>query len=403
MQYTVGSLFAGVGGICLGFQEYSKILNLNNKKSGFQLAWANEIDRYACATYRNNFTHILFEGDIHKILHPDEALLDEREKYEIFHNQILANDIDVLTAGFPCQAFSIAGDRQGFKDKKGRGILFEEIVELIRQLQKKYSHIPRVLFLENVKNLPSHDHKKTYKIIKEELSNCGYIIKDKILNTMDYTDLPQNRERIYIVGFRDEADADAFHLFDGDSVHDINKVLKKFKHHYARTEWEKITEQLLDYQTVNSQNGSKYYYTRLKYPKYFLSEEEYSGLSDSYHHRINIAEQVNEKYQYYQIRRGMYIRHNQSNVCPTLTANMGTGGHNVPLILTNDGVRKLTPAETFKLQGFPIGDGYYLPREIDGRSYPDAQLYKQAGNAVSVPMIAFIAKYIFEALDKNDC
>lgn len=87
-----------------------------------------------------------------------------------------------------------------------------------------------------------------------------------------------------------------------------------------------------------------------------------------------------------------------SDVCPTLTANMGTGGHNVPLIKVNDGIRKLTPEETFKLQGFPIGQGYELPKKYNGRSYSDAQLYKQAGNAVSVPIIKFLAEEILKIL-----
>ena len=97
---------------------------------------------------------------------------------------------------------------------------------------------------------------------------------------------------------------------------------------------------------------------------------------------------------FYQIRRGMYIRKNKSNVCPTLTANMGTGGHNVPLIRDNFGIRKLTPQETLKLQGFPIDDGFKTP-------VSDAMLYKQAGNAVSVPVVQLIATEILKVLVKN--
>ena len=95
----------------------------------------------------------------------------------------------------------------------------------------------------------------------------------------------------------------------------------------------------------------------------------------------------------------MYVRKNKSDVCPTLTANMGTGGHNVPLIKTLDGVRKLTPAETFKLQGFPVGNGYELPVKHKGKKYSDAQLYKQAGNAVSVPVITMLATEILKTIE----
>ena len=94
----------------------------------------------------------------------------------------------------------------------------------------------------------------------------------------------------------------------------------------------------------------------------------------------------------------MYVRKNKSNVCPTLTANMGTGGHNVPLIKVNDGIRKLTPEETFKLQGFPIGNGYELPKEYNGKKIADSHFYKQAGNAVSVPVIKLLAEEILKIL-----
>lgn len=114
--------------------------------------------------------------------------------------------------------------------------------------------------------------------------------------------------------------------------------------------------------------------------------------------RINLTEQINEKYQFYQLRRGLYVRKNKSDVCPTLTANMGTGGHNVPLVLVSDGIRKITPKEAYKLQGFPIDNGYKLPLIFEGRNYPDSQLYKQAGNAVSVPIIKLLATEILKVL-----
>ena len=95
----------------------------------------------------------------------------------------------------------------------------------------------------------------------------------------------------------------------------------------------------------------------------------------------------------------MYVRKNKSGVCPTLTANMGTGGHNVPLIKVPDGIRKLTPKETYKLQGFPVDNGYLLPKTYKGKPYPDSQLYKQAGNAVSVPIIQLLASELLEILN----
>lgn len=406
-KIKVGSLFAGVGGICLGLQQ------AENEKYQFDLAWANEIDEYACETYRTNFNHTLIEGDINLVLNPslvpvkikelEEKLLETEKKseqtkikaniqklkknleekyYEKMHEIILSCRIDLLNAGFPCQAFSIAGEQKGFDDERGN--LFLSIVELIRQLGEKYEK-PRFLFLENVKNLKSHDKGNTYRVIKSKLEESGYVIKEHILNTMDYSDLPQNRERIYILGFLNKEDSDKFTLFEN-----LKEYVKK-KNSLERAE---DVKKVIDYNEIAD---NKYYYTKQKYPHYFIEEDEFVP-SEKKTERINLGEDIKEFYQFYQIRRGMYVRKNKSDVCPTLTANMGTGGHNVPLILVRDGIRKMTPSETFKMQGFPVGNGYVLPKKINGKDYGDANLYKQAGNAVSVPIIKLIAEHILTLL-----
>lgn len=411
-EYKVGSLFAGVGGICLGFH------NAKTSDSQYKLVWANEIDEFACTTYRTNFSHTLLEGDIKKVLHPEiidqeieEAKIayeeandtekdkileslsqlqhnrDEQfERYTKLHQKILGEPIDVLNGGFPCQAFSIAGEQKGFEDERGN--LFLNIVDLIEQLGEKF-YKPRILFLENVKNLQSHDKGNTYKVIKKKLQECGYTIYEKVLNTMDYSDLPQNRERIYIVGFLNPDDATKFKTYNPEEL----LSLKKCKTSEDRAE---DVKKIIDY-SLDRQDSEKYYYTREKYPHYFVTPEEFENSDKGT--RINLDEQVDEMYQFYQCRRGMYVRKNMSDVCPTLTANMGTGGHNVPLIKVSDGVRKLTPVETFKLQGFPVGEGYVLPTEHKGKNYSDAHLYKQAGNAVSVPVITMLAEEILKILN----
>lgn len=402
--YKVGSLFAGVGGVCLGFK------NAKATDKNYELVWANEIDEYACETYRTNFNHKLIQGDINKVLDPEsiktminelsksdnikiEELEDEYAYYKEKHDEILSEKLDVLLGGFPCQAFSIAGERKGFADDRGN--LFLSIINLINQLQEKYgtggnNGKPRILFLENVKNLKNHDKGRTYEVIKRNLEDQGYIIKEHVLNTMDYSDLPQNRERIYIIGFLNKEDADKFDLFD--KISDFKKV---------KTEQERIEDikEIIDY-TITKETHEKYYYTKDKYPKYFLSEQEYKMMPEDERksERVNLDEQIDEMYQFYQVRRGMYVRKNKSGVCPTLTANMGTGGHNVPLIKVNDGIRKLTPEETFKLQGFPVGNGYKLPTEYRGKVFSDSHLYKQAGNAVSVPVINFLAEELLKIL-----
>lgn len=382
-EFKVGSLFAGVGGICLGFQ------NAKSKKSKYKLLWANEIDEYACETYRTNFKHTLLEGDIKKILHPEFINNKDSEEYKYYvelHNKILSEPVDILNGGFPCQAFSIAGAQKGFEDERGN--LFLNIIDLIEQLGKKF-YKPRVLFLENVKNLKAHDKGRTYEVIKTKLQESGYTVFEKVLNTMEYSYLPQNRERIYIIGFLNKEDADKFKLFDGDNI-------SKFQISMSKKERIDGIKQIIDY-GLNKEENAKYYYTKERYPKYFMNEEEYKESNKE--NRINLDEQVDKLYEFYQCRRGIYVRKNMSGVCPTLTANMGTGGHNVPLIKVHDGIRKLTPKETFKLQGFPVDYGYSLPAEYKGKAYPDSQLYKQAGNAVSVPVIQLLAEELLRILD----
>ncbi len=385
-EYKVGSMFAGVGGICLGFQ------NAKTKNSKYKLVWANEIDNYACETYKTNFKHSLLEGDIKKILHPEYINNKDGEEYNKYvklHDEILKEPIDILNGGFPCQAFSIAGEQKGFEDERGN--LFLNIIDLIEQLGKKH-YKPRILFLENVKNLKSHDKGRTYQVIKSKLEETGYTIYEKVLNTMEYSNLPQNRERIYIIGFLNDDDAKKFDLFEKDNIDKYKKkILKKDRINGIK--------EIIDY-SLTKENGNKYYYTKQKYPNYFMDEEDFEKSDREV--RINLDEQIDEMYEFYQCRRGMYVRKNKSGVCPTLTANMGTGGHNVPLIKVNDGIRKLTPKETFKLQGFPVDNGYKLPETINGKTYPDSQLYKQAGNAVSVPVIQLLAEEILNILDDKE-
>lgn len=330
-MYTVGGLFAGVGGIEIGFE-----------KAGFEISWANEFDKYACITYRHNHKeHNLIEGDIHDI--DPSALLS----------------VDILTGGFPCQAFSIAGYQNGFDDPRGN--LFFEIVRLIKGLPEK----PKVLFLENVKNLVGHDKKNTFKVIRDYLHNLGYSVFWDILNTAVYTDLPQNRERTFIICFRDEYNWEFKNDREKTASHYFSSVFppikrKKLKHIREILEKEKVDD--------------KFYYTESSYM--------YKELVNNIKSRDTI----------YQWRR-VYVRENKNDMCPTLTANMGTGGHNVPLILDDWGIRKLTPWECFKFQGYD--SKFKLPKS----EVANSQLYKQAGNSVTVPLVQKIAGLIRDSLD----
>ena len=307
---TVAGLFAGVGGIELGFQQ-----------AGFTPVFANEIDKHASITYRANHSHTLSEGDIGEL--PSEEL---------------PKDLTVLAGGFPCQPFSVAGYRKGFEDDRGN--VFRDIVRLMQDRQ------PEVVFLENVKNLKGHDNGNTFKVINESLEASGYSVAAKVLNASEFGNIPQNRERIYIIGFKNP---------------DAN----------ARFQWPEpipLTTKLSDLIDFRRKVDPKYYYT---------DERPFWDM---------LASGVTKTNTMYQWRR-QYVRENKSGVCPTLTANMGMGGHNVPLIKTRYGIRKLTPRECFNLMGFD--PGFQLPEEL-----AISQLYKQAGNSVVVPVVKRIASQI---------
>lgn len=312
-KYTVGSLFAGIGGICQGFIN-----------SGFKIQWANEIDKQACITYRANFKHELIEADITK-LDPAEC-----------------KKVDIIAGGFPCQAFSVAGYRKGFTDT--RGTLFFDILRFVD------AHKPICIFLENVKNIAGHDKGNTLKTILYELEEVrGYHCKYIVMNTAEYGNLPQNRERFYLVAFNDKELCDEF------------EFPKKIK----------LTAKIKDF--ISLCEDERFFYTNNKiYPL--------------------LKEQMTNPDTLYQWRR-IYVRENKSNLCPTLTANMGTGGHNVPLILAENGIRKLTPRECSRLQGFK--EKFILPDTL-----PNSALYKQIGNSVSIPVIERIAEEIYKVLNR---
>lgn len=314
MGMLCASFFAGVGGIDKGFEQ-----------AGFRTVYANEVDKNASITYMANFPNVRLDVC-------DIKDLDEEKDIP---------DFDILLAGFPCQAFSIAGYRKGFDDEKGRGNLFFELVRII-----KAKH-PKVIFLENVKNLLTHDSGNTFNVISSELEKLGYYVTRTVLNSSCYGNIPQTRERIYIVCFKNEKD------------------YKNFSFPLPI----KLTTALADFIDFENKQDDKFYYT----DKCTFYDE--------------LVDKITHSDTCYQWRR-VYVRENKSNLCPTLTANMGTGGHNVPLIKMYDGtIRKLTPRECFNLQGFP--KDFILPQNLS-----NGALYKQAGNSVVVSVIKRIAEQI---------
>ncbi|QTY26488.1 DNA cytosine methyltransferase [Flavobacterium sp. CS20] len=309
-------LFAGVGGFRIALQNV-----------GGKCVYTSEWDENAQKTYYKNFGDIPF-GDITK----------KRVKEFIPHK------FDILCAGFPCQAFSIAGYRKGFSDT--RGTLFFDVEQVIEK------HNPKVVFLENVKNLISHDKGKTFKVILEILEKkLGYKVFYEVLNSMTHANIPQNRERIFIVAF------------DPKQVKDYNKF--KFPKQIKLT---KTIHNILE----KDKKDDKFYYPNNH--KYYPELEKTMTSKDTV----------------YQWRR-VYVRENKSQVCPTLTANMGTGGHNVPLIKDDFGIRKLTPKECFAFQGYQV-DKFILP------DLSNSKLYKQAGNSVTTTLVERISQEIMKVL-----
>jgi len=334
-KFTVGGLFSGVGGIELAF-----------KKVGCDIIWANEIDNNACETYKLNHKDTeLIKKDIKKITVSDLQF------------------VDIITAGFPCQPFSVAGHRKGFNDERGQ--LFFDFIRLLSDIK------PKAFFLENVKSLATHDNGSTFNIIREKILNADYSFIPFILKASEYTNVPQGRERIYIVGFRGESDFFYSYpiLKNLKSGFSKAKLSKQFQIPKKLSIAPKNIREFLDATTV-------------------IENDFYNNYNNDIHKKV-IDAVINDNI-VYQYRRH-FVRENKSNVCPTLTANMGLGGHNVPIIKDGEFPRRLTPKECFNLQGFP--KNFKLPNTISR-----GQLYKQAGNSVVVPLITKVAKEIVRVL-----
>ena len=304
-------LFAGTGAFTYAFEKTGKV----------ECVFSNDMVEWSKKIYDINFNHNLTLVNLNDL------------------NVELIPKHDILTGGFPCQPFSIAGKQEGFQDERAN--VFWKILSIIDY------HSPSCVILENVKNLISHDNGETFEIIKTQLINRGYYIRYKVLDTSEITGIPQHRERIYIVCIKSKEVFDKFTL-------DFPKIQK--------APISSLLEPIV---------SEKYYYT------------DKSSTWDL------VKKCVIKKDTVYQYRR-VYVRENKSNECPTLTANMGSGGHNVPLILDDIGIRKLTPRECFNFQGFPLS--YKLP------NITDTNLYKLAGNAVSVPIVELIATRLMTLL-----
>lgn len=333
-MYKSIDLFAGIGGIRLGFDKaFKKKINT---------VFVSEWDEKAQQTYRINFKD-KFEiaGDITKI--------DEKE----------IPSFDICLAGFPCQAFSMAGKHMGFDDDyKGmcRGTLFQDVVRICEY------HKPRVIFCENVKGLTIHDRGRTYKVIKKAFEQIGYTVYDKVLNSKDFG-VPQNRERIYIVCFRNDIDASAFKFPKG-------------------TKKKSCIKDIMDDAPV----PSKYYLSDVYMDTLIKHRQRHEAAGHGFGYEIRDLDGIAGTIVCGGMgrERNLIVDQREHSMIPTT---------HIKGKINEDGIRKMTPREWARLQGFP--DSYKL-------ELADTHLYKQFGNSVTVNVIEAIAKEIRKVLDANE-
>ena len=330
-KYKSIDLFAGIGGIRMGFERAFG----DSLDTVFVCEW----DENAQKTYKANF-HDDFEisGDITKI-----------NENDIPH-------FDICLAGFPCQAFSMAGKKQGFKDDyKGtcRGTLFLDVARICE------CHKPKVIFCENVKGLVIHDKGKTFNVITSTFSSLGYKVFYKVLNSRNYG-VPQNRERIYIVAFRNDI---APEVFTFPEATDDTKCL-----------WD-IRE--------DKPVPSKYYLSETYLETLRRHKERHAAKGNGFGYEIRDWSDVAGAIVCGGMgrERNLVIDKRQKNLVPTT---------HIKGAINKEGVRKMTPREWARLQGFP--DSFILP-------ISDVHLYKQFGNSVTVSVIEAIAKNVKEVLD----
>jgi DNA (cytosine-5)-methyltransferase 1 len=317
-------LFAGIGGFRMAMQ------NLGGK-----CVFTSEWDKEAQRTYKVNFGEVPF-GDITKS----------------YVKNYIPDNFDLLCAGFPCQAFSIAGKRGGFDDT--RGTLFFDVAEIIKK------HKPKAIFLENVKGLRSHDKGQTLATILNVLRNdLGYYVPEpQVINAKEFG-VPQNRERIYIVGFREDTG------------------IKEF-------DYPKATNKKVKFADIKEENvvPTKYYLSTQYVQTLVNHKARHEGKGNGFGFEIISDEGISNAIVVGGMgrERNLVLDHRITDYTPT-THIKGT--------VNKEGIRKMTPREWARLQGFP--DNYIIP-------VADASAYKQFGNSVAVPAVQATANNILELL-----
>lgn len=333
VKYSAIDLFAGIGGIRLGFdQAFGDALST---------VFVSEFDPWANKTYKANF-HSEGEppiaGDITKIA------------------AVEVPPFDICMAGFPCQAFSIAGSHKGFDDDyKGmtRGTLFRDVVRICEV------HRPKVIFCENVKGLVQHDRGRTFKVIRGSFEELGYKVFYKVLNSKDFG-VPQNRERIYLVCFRNDIDASGFEFPESSGE-------------------AKTIRDIIERECPSSKYWLSVRYLEALRAHKARHESKGNGFGYVVRDLDDVAGAI--------VCGGMGRERNliEDNRLTDFTPTTNIRGE-----INREGIRKMTPREWARLQGYP--DTFALP-------LADTHLYKQLGNSVSVPVIRAIAERVKGVLE----
>ena len=354
------SLFTGIGG-------FERGLDFANLK--YEPVFASEIDIHAQRTYLSNYKPELLVGDITKI----------REEDVPAH--------DFLVGGFPCQAFSIAGQRKGFEDV--RGTLFFDVLRIL-----KY-HRPDYFLLENVKNLVSHDHSRTIHVILERLAELeDYSIDFSVVNAKE-AGVPQNRERTYIVGIkngkREKFDADARSAKIDIIKQEFNKKNFPSFNFFNSIQFNNDQKYIKD--IITPKVDESFYLSNNKIEQ-FLSQNLFKEDRICQARIVKLFDIPKEVYNDLERQRRVYSVY---GISPTVLARSDT----TKIYVTHNGkkaIRKFTPAENFRIQGY---DESFIRNIVSKSGNSNTQLYKQAGNAVSPLAIAGIALHLFETNDKG--
>lgn len=335
-RVTVVDLFAGIGGIRLGFQQAADELGVE-----LECVFTSELDRFAAETYETNFGGAPL-GDI----------TDPEVQAQI------PDEFDVLLAGFPCQPFSLAGVSKknslgrahGFDDKTS-GTLFHEIAKILDR------HQPRAFFLENVKHLRGHDGGQTFKVITHTLKDLGYDLDERVINAS--TRVPQNRERIYFVGFRND-------LGIKPSVPELLPQPVRIRD---------ILHEEVDDGSIPRTPRDR---ADRDLPDYTLSDNLWTYL-----------QKYAEKHRRLGNGFGFGLVEDLNGITRTLSARYHKDGSEILIPQKGRNPRRLTPRECARLQGFP--EDFVIPCS-------DTQSYRQFGNSVAVPVIRDLAAYVIPLL-----